>query len=142
MKSPQHLRPLSVCHMSLLLLAALRNEVYGERDSLGLQNQNPFRTMLMSDHNHSMCHLRILSEHQGSGYDIFRFMRGWRYIPAFPHFWLYNLKIPYEFPSEIIFKKPGMHFTISQVERQLVLIWMSLSQISNKTVSHAQKNNV
>lgn len=92
------------------------------KDSLGLQNQNPFRTMFISDYIHNMCHLRISSEHQGSDYDILRYMRGWRYVPAFPHFLLYNLKIPYEFPFEIVFKKLGMHFTISQVERQLVLI--------------------
>lgn len=126
--------PSSMCYMFLLLLAVLGNEVYSGKDSLELQNQNPFRTTFMSGHNHNMCHLRILSDHQGSGHDILRYMRGWKYIPAFPHFLLYNLKIPHEFPFEVVFKKPGIHFTISQAQRQLVLIWMSFSQISNKTV--------
>lgn len=108
-----------MCHMFLLLLAVLRNEVSSGKDSLGLQNQNPFRTMFMSDQNDNMCHLKILSEHQGSGNDILGYMRGWRYIPAVPHVLLYNLKIPYEFPFEVVLKKPGMHFTIFQVERGL-----------------------
>lgn len=90
MKSPQHLRPLSMCHMFFLPLAVLRSEVYSGKVSLGLQDQNPFRPMFMSGHSQNMCHLRILSEHQGSGYDTVRYMRGWRYIPAFPHFLLYN----------------------------------------------------
>lgn len=46
------------------------------KDSLGLQNQNPFRTVFRTDHSRSMSHLRILLEQQISGHDILRYMRG------------------------------------------------------------------
>lgn len=70
------------------------------KDSRGLQNQNPCRTIFRTDHSQSMSHLRILLEHQISGHDILRYMRGGKHVPAFPYFFF--IIESYYFPSDAV----------------------------------------